>query len=139
MAQTQDRETLSRTNTRKHWALYALDAWESEHGRHEGATANDVWELVGGDESIIFTSRADAGAALRSAYDSGFAQRRTVEGEWDGPKLIAYRLTERGANALKDAGKPQKLPNRKDSDDRSLPVEPARKVTADVTDAETVQ
>ena len=125
MSAQKEKPTLGRRNTRTHWAMYALDKWEAQKGREEGATANDVYELVGGEESIVFTSRADAGSALRQSFDKGFTQRRTLEGEWDGPELIAYRLTKKGATALKDAGKPDKLPNRREPDhNRDLPVEP---------------
>lgn len=124
---------LSRKNTRKHWALYVLDAWEEKHGRDEGATAHDIWEMVGGEDSIIFTSRADAGAALRGVYDEGFAQRRSVEGDWEDPVLIAYRMNKVGAKALKEAGKPEQKPNRRQDDyTRELPVEPAHEIAGTV-------
>lgn len=126
MSTTQtDDETLSRHNTRCHWAMYALDKWENDRGRETGATADDIWKLVGGEDSIVWTSRADAGSALRQAYDKGFCQRRSMENDWEGPILIAYRLTKTGARALRDAGKPEKLPNRHaEGYDRELPVDP---------------
>lgn len=134
MTQTQKQKpTLGRKNTRQHWALYVLDAFEAKHGREEGATAEDVWKFIGGGESEVFTSRADAGEGLYSAFDNDFVERRTVEGEWDGPKLIAYRLSPVGISVLQDAGKPTKLPNRKrDGYTRDLPVEPEHDVRDEV-------
>lgn len=129
MSQGKARDTLGQRNTRKHWALYALDKWEAENGRRDGATAEDIYTMVGGEDSRVFTSRADAGAALRAAFDAGFTQRRTVEGEWDGPELIAYRLTETGHDALRDASKPTKLPNRREEGySRDVPAPPAHEI-----------
>lgn len=123
--QQQKAPDMGRRNTRKHWALYALDAYEATKGRKVGATAARLYDFLGGDESVVFKNRADAGAALRQAYAADFAERRTIEGEWDGPELIAYRLTEAGHRALQAAGKPTKLPARKQEGyDRSLPTEP---------------
>lgn len=125
MSTTKSKVTLKQTNTRKHWAIYALAAWEDKNGREEGVTAGELYEFVGGEESRIYTSMADTGSALRAAYDGDYAERRTVDGEWDGPELIAYRLLKRGAEALRDTGKPEKLPNRKSGNyDRKLPTEP---------------
>lgn len=133
MSQENKTPELSKKNTRKHWALYVLDAWETENGREEGATADDVWNFVGGEESIIFTSRRDAAAGLRAAHDEGFSERRSIEGTWDLPILIAYRLNKRGAKALKEAGKPTEKPNRhKEGYTRELPVEPAHEVQGEV-------
>lgn len=122
---TTESKALAQKNTRKHWAIYALAAWEDKHGREDGATAGELYEFVGGEESRIFKSMADTGAGLRAAHDGDYAERRTVDGEWDGPELIAYRLVKKGAEALRDTGKPDKLPNRKkEGYDRELPTEP---------------
>lgn len=125
MSKSRQKPKLGQKNTRTHWALYALDMWESKNGRDDGATPDDIYQLVGGEDSIVFTSRADAGSALRQAHKKNYTQRRSIEGDWDQPLLIGYRLVDSGAKALKNAGKPEKLPNRqRENYDRELPVEP---------------
>lgn len=133
MSKAKPKPRLSKTNTRKHWALYAMDAWESENGRDEGATADDIWKLVGDEESVVFTSRKDTAAGLRACHDDGFCQRRSIEGEWSEPVLIAYRLNQKGATALKDAGRPTKKPNRhRDGYERDLPSPPTHEIQGTV-------
>lgn len=130
-----DNIKLRQRNTRTHWALYALHAWESQHGREMGATPRDIWEIVGGEESVIWKSIKDSADALRQTYNGGFTQRRTLDGEWDGPELLAYRLTERGKQVLSKAGKPHKKPARREEGyNRELPVNPTHEIPGGVVE-----
>lgn len=136
-------------NTRKHWVMYSLDAYEAEsqqrdedgqftqnRARTVGVRPKELFEFVGGADSIVFKNKTEVSQLLaelaRSApyfkLEERPVNRRTNSTEWSGPdSRFQYRLTEFGRNVLLDLGSPDKLPNRNDfeEDDRALGVKPA--------------
>lgn len=130
--------SVTRPNTRKHWTLYTLDAWESkdpdERRANEsgGATARALYDFAAGDDSIVFRSGQEVSAILselRRKYDPEPVERRTDATTFDGMDVeYQYRLSEYGRKVLLDLGAPDKLPNRRSEDyDRELDAKPGHK------------
>jgi len=129
-------------NTRAHWTLYTLDSMEAESEadrddengenprRRSGTDPTDLYEYAAGDDSIVFQSSREVSNVLAELARMGnpFDQstrpvnRRTAATEWDEADVdYRYRLTPMGRKVLRDLGRPDQLPNRRQDDyDRSL-------------------
>lgn len=118
--------TLPRENTRAHWALYALSAYEERSDDDEPVTTRRLYELVGGDDSAVFTHPIDLSAVLSDLSNRGFIERRTHRmTEFDDVDVeYEVRLNDTGREAIWRLGTPSLLPNRRrEGYDRSLPKE----------------
>lgn len=126
-------EVLPQRNTLKHWALYALDAFEAESAESSTEGANpareygvdpvDLYEFVGGDDSRVFRSAGEVHDNLNKLRTEYLAlDRRTEATDFAGPDTdYRFRLNDRGREVLLEAGRPQRLPRRHDdAHDREL-------------------
>lgn len=130
---------LSRESTRKHWALYAVDKYEADDVGHrdEGASAADIYQMVGGGDSIIFKSVRDTFDGLIGCDEDNLVEWRTVptdfsDNEW---RSYRFRLTPKGGKALLNTGRPTKKPMRMEENySRDLPAAPNHDPQAVVLD-----